>query len=168
MGRRVRLTRYVPYVVGGAVVVVDQLSKALATRYLLSLSPDGIHLAGGFVYLRYLENTGVAFGLLQGQGPLLTGLALLVVGILIVYYRYLPRHTWLLQLSLGAILGGAAGNLLDRVRLGYVVDFVDLTYWPIFNLADACICIGVGILASHLLLEERQTSRESRVASRES
>ena len=155
----VRRRRLLPYAAALAVVALDQASKALAVRFLEPLGATGLPLAGGVLYLRYLENTGAAFGLLQGRGPLLTGLALAIVGVLVVYYRTLPRHGPRLQLSLALILGGAAGNLLDRLRLGYVVDFIDLTAWPTFNLADAAVTTGVVILAAHLLLEGRENPR---------
>jgi signal peptidase II len=148
-------------------VALDQVSKVLAVRLVLPAGQDGIHVAGGVIFLRYLENTGVAFGLLQGQGPLLTGLALLIVGILIVYYRYLPHQTPELRLSLGLILGGAAGNLVDRLRLGHVIDFIDLTYWPVFNIADASICAGAVILALSILLTDRPASSQPRAMSHE-
>ncbi len=154
-----RRRRLLPYAAALAVVALDQAGKALAVRFLEPLGATGLPLAGGVFRLRYLENTGAAFGLLQGRGPLLTGLALAIVGVLVVYYRTLPRHELRLQLSLALILSGAAGNLLDRLRRGYVVDFIDLTVWPTFNLADAAITTGVAILAAHLLLEGRENPR---------
>lgn len=156
---RERRAALLPYGSALAILALDQVGKALAAHRLLPLGAEGLPVAGGWLRLRYLENTGAAFGLLRGQGPLLTGLALLVVGLLLVYYRLLPRHTPAARLSLGLLLGGALGNLLDRLRLGYVVDYIDLTVWPVFNLADAAICAGVAILAAHLLLEGREDPR---------
>lgn len=156
---RTRRAALLPYGIALAILALDQAGKALAARWLLPLGAEGLSVAGGWLRLRYLENTGAAFGLLRGQGPLLTGLALLIVGLLLAYYRLLPRPTPAARLSLGLLLGGALGNLLDRLRLGYVVDYIDLTVWPIFNLADAAICAGVAILAVHLLLEGREDPR---------
>jgi signal peptidase II len=73
---------------------------------------------------------------------------------IVLYYRYLPTGYWLVRVSLGLQLGGAIGNLLDRIRYGYVVDFVDIGFWPIFNVADAAIVSGVGILAYCLWRED--------------
>lgn len=156
---RERQAALLPYGIALAILAFDQASKALAVRRLLPLGTEGLLVAGGWLRLRYLENTGAAFGLLRGQGPLLTGLALLIVGLLLAYYRLLPRHSPAARLSLGLLLGGALGNLLDRLRLGYVVDYIDLTVWPVFNLADAAICAGVAILAAHLLREGREDPR---------
>ena len=74
---------------------------------------------------------------------------------LVLYYRYLPTGSWLVRLSLGLQLGGAIGNLLDRIRYGHVVDFIDIGFWPIFNVADMAIVTGVGILAYCLWRDDR-------------
>jgi len=73
---------------------------------------------------------------------------------IVLYYRYLPTGSWLVCLSLGLQLGGAIGNLLDRIRFGHVVDFVDIGFWPIFNVADLAIVTGVAILAYCLWHED--------------
>jgi signal peptidase II len=113
--------------------------------------------------ISYVTNTGAAFGLFPNQGGLLVVVALVVVVVIVAYYRHLPADRWLLHLSLGLQLGGAIGNLLDRVRLGYVVDFIDVGFWPVFNLADSAIVVGVAILAYYFWHDEhesRQTVEE--------
>ena len=81
--------------------------------------------------------------------------AIVVVAIIAVYYRHLSAGQWLVKLSLGLQLGGALGNLLDRLRYGHVIDFIDFKVWPVFNLADSAITVGVAILAYCLLRSER-------------
>jgi signal peptidase II len=105
--------------------------------------------------LTYVENRGAAFGVLQDQTTFFVLVGILVVGVIAASYRYLPRSGFMLHLALGLQLGGAIGNLIDRVRQGYVVDFVDFGYranwWPVFNVADSAIVVGVALLALNAL-----------------
>ena len=78
-------------------------------------------------------------------------IAVVVVVVIVVYYRYLPGNQWLVQASLGLQLGGALGNLLDRLSHGHVIDFIDFKVWPVFNVADSSVFVGVVILAYYLL-----------------
>lgn len=126
------------------VVFIDQVTKHLAQT---SLS-DGrfVDLFGGLLRLDYTENTGAAFSVFRSGGSVFVLIAIVVsVGIL-VYYRRAASAARIVRIALGLILGGALGNLVDRVRLGYVVDFIDLRWWPVFNLADSAIVIGVALL----------------------
>src|SRR5206468_6544533 len=104
----------------------------------------------------YVQNRGAAFGLLQDQTVFFVFVGLLVVAVIGASYRYLPRSGFLVHLALGLQLGGAVGNLIDRIRQGYVVDFVDFGYrsnwWPVFNVADSAIVVGVALLALNALL----------------
>lgn len=123
----------------------DQISKTLIVRNLrLSESwPEE-----GFFRLTYARNTGTAFGLFQDQAMILTIVSFVAVAAIIYFYRNAMTSP-LMRAALGLQLGGAFGNLLDRVRLGYVVDFIDVGPWPIFNLADSSIVVGIAILAWH-------------------
>lgn len=107
-----------------------------------------------FLQFIYVRNTGVAFSLFQHQSLLSVLVVLVMAGVVVTFTRYLPRDVLLLQISMGLILGGAVSNLIDRVRLGYVVDFIAAHvgehYWPMFNVADSCIVVGVAILALYL------------------
>lgn len=104
----------------------------------------------GIFHLTLTHNTGVAFGLFQGQGLLVTLAALaFVLGLVWTVLRDNPSPGFLI--SLGLVLGGAAGNLTDRVRYGSVIDFLDFRVWPVFNLADSCITIGVAWMAWQML-----------------
>jgi len=76
------------------------------------------------------------------------------VAVLLVFYRRFPLTHWLLPVSLGMQIGGAIGNLVDRLRFGHVIDFIDFKFWPVFNVADSCIVVGVAVLAFLLLREK--------------
>jgi signal peptidase II len=111
---------------------------------------------GGLVRLDYARNSGAAFSILQSGGTLFEVVAAAVcIGILLWFPR-LQQPSLLVTVALGLILGGAAGNLLDRLRLGYVVDFIDLRWWPVFNLADSAVVIGACLLALHSLLQKER------------
>jgi len=134
------------YVVIALVIALDQFTKIWATRALLPLG--SIALAPGFFNLTYVRNTGIAFGMFANQG-LLVGLFVVVLALVAFYYsRALNWAMWEPNLVGGCLVGGALGNLLDRSRLGYVVDFFDVYvgphHWPVFNVADSLICISVG------------------------
>ena len=122
---------------------LDQLTKWLITT---NLEHGESIPADGFFRLTYVSNTGSAFGLLQDQGTMLTIISFTAVALMIYLYRSTPQLSTTLRLALGMMLGGAAGNLLDRLRLGWVVDFVDVGPWPIFNVADSSIVVGIAIL----------------------
>ena len=97
-----------------------------------------------------VRNSGVAFGLFQGYGLLVT-LATLVLLVVLMRTTLRSSQGRLVPLCMGLILGGAVGNLIDRVRFGGVVDFLDFRVWPVFNLADSCITIGAVLMALSLL-----------------
>ena len=144
---------------GGGVVALDQLTKAVVLSHL----EPGMHVAveARFVNLTLVMNPGLAFGLLGGVPVgwrwLVAVLSLIALAVLArVALRVLPEGTWLDHVAVGLIFGGAVGNLIDRVRFGAVVDFVDLHFhgyhWPAFNVADSSITVGVALLALRLLL----------------
>jgi signal peptidase II len=139
------------------VVVVDQITKRIADERLerSGVRSVPVPIVGDFLRLTYVENRGAAFGLLQDQTAFFVFVGVLVIGVIAASYRYLPRSGLRLHLALGLQLGGAIGNLIDRVRQGYVVDFVDFGYhanwWPVFNVADSAIVIGVALLALNAL-----------------
>jgi signal peptidase II len=139
--------------VAAAVVVADQITKRLAENQLRE--QRSIPLVDDILRLTYVENRGAAFGVLQDQTTFFVLVGILVIGVIAASYRYLPRSGFMLHLALGLQLGGALGNLIDRVRQGYVVDFVDFGYranwWPVFNVADSAIVIGVALLALNAL-----------------
>jgi signal peptidase II len=137
----------------GLVVVVDQVTKRLAEDRLRGEPP--MPVVDDVLRLTYVENRGAAFGLLQDQTTFFVFVGILVIGVIAASYRYLPRSGFLLHLALGLQLGGAIGNLIDRIHQRYVVDFVDFGYrsnwWPVFNVADSAIVVGVALLALNAL-----------------
>lgn len=142
------------------VVLVDQWTKQLARVHLYESGVRSVPLVGDVLRLTYVENRGAAFGLLQNQTYFFVLVGLVVVGVIIYSYRHLARPGFLLNLALGLQMGGAIGNLIDRVRHGFVVDFVDFgwrsNWWPVFNVADSAIVVGVALLSYVLLTGERE------------
>jgi signal peptidase II len=131
------------------VVVLDQLLKALVTWKLRS--GRVVELAGGLVQIDYTQNSGAAFGIFRTRGIVFALIAVIVSAGILIYYRRVAGSPLVVRVALGMVLGGAIGNLIDRVRLGYVVDFVDLRWWPVFNLADSAIVVGVALLVLYSL-----------------
>jgi len=105
-----------------------------------------------FFNLTFITNTGAAFGLFQDRSLVFVIVAVVISIGIVLYLRRIPHEEWLIRVSLAMQLGGALGNLVDRVRLGYVVDFMDFHMWPVFNFADTFIVVGVGLLAYCLLV----------------
>ena len=143
-----------------AAVVADQVTKHVVASNL-GLD-DALHVLGPFS-IRHVQNSGIAFGLFAGAAPAVIVLTTLAIAWMLVYFaRSGSRHP-VLPVALGLVIGGSSSNLADRVRLGYVTDFLDFRYWPAFNLADSSIVIGVGILLAALLAAEREPRRPRRV-----
>jgi signal peptidase II len=137
------------------VIVLDQLSKYAAVRYL---KPIGTYpLLQDVFHLTFARNTGAAFSILRGKQIFLIGLTLIVIAFLTGYLiRLMPERLPLVKWSLVLVIGGAVGNLIDRMRLGYVVDFFDfrLINFAIFNVADIAIVVGTILLSLAILFTE--------------
>ena len=143
------------------VLAADQITKRLVlTRLTLGESWTPIPGLERFFSITHVINRGAAFGLFPDQGSLFAVIAIVVVVAILAYYRYLPGGNWLVRLSLGLQLGGAMGNLMDRLHYGYVIDFIDFKIWPVFNLADVSIVVGVGMLAYFLMHEPEPETEE--------
>jgi len=132
------------FVVTAVVIIADQLSKYLVAS-LMEVG-QSITVIRNFFSVTYVRNPGAAFGMLPYQTAFFVVITVVVVIFILYYYRILSEnHKWL-RFGLALQLGGALGNLLDRIREGYVIDFIDFTIWPpVFNLADSAIVIGIGI-----------------------
>ena len=128
----------------GLLIGGDQLTK-WAVRTAFSPS-ETLPVIPSVLHLTYVQNTGAAFGLFPGYPQAFVVLAVLVAGWIIVELTRMRPRTWPVETGLLVILGGSLGNLIDRLRFGYVVDFIDLRVWPVFNLADSAITVGVGLL----------------------
>lgn len=136
--------------VSGLVLMLDQITKTLVVQYLpLHEVWPPLPAWGWFFRLVYIQNTGAAFGLFPKSSPIFTIMAVLVILGLVYYYPHFPIEHGGVRLSLGLQLGGALGNLVDRLRYNYVVDFIGISFWPICNLADLSIVAGILLLALH-------------------
>ena len=123
------------------VIVADQVTKAAirASLHPGETWPEGWEL----IRLSHVHNTGAAFGILQGAGTFLVVAPFIAIAAITVFLLTLPAHNRWYSVAPAAILGGAIGNLIDRIRLGHVTDFIDPTHYPSFNLADSAIVLGV-------------------------
>lgn len=141
-------TRYL-YMISIIIVILDQLSKNLIVHeYSLGISSPIIHNA---LHITLLRNTGGAFGIMRSLPLMLLVVSAIAAVVIVVILKNKASIPKIVGIALAFQLGGALGNLIDRIRLGYVVDFIDLIIWPIFNVADIAITIGVLILAYHLI-----------------
>lgn len=148
------------FLISGGVIALDQWTKALVRQ----LIPPGeawspFPWLTPYARLVHWYNSGAAFGLFQNGGLLFTILAILVSLAILYYYPRLATTSWLLRLALSLQLGGAIGNLIDRLTLGMVTDFISVGSFPVFNIADSSITIGVVLLLLYSWLEERARRR---------
>src|SRR6266705_1848243 len=135
----------------GAAVLADQVTKHIVASQLAL--DESLHVVGPFS-IHHVQNSGIAFGLFASATPLVTALTALAVGWMLLFFaRSGARHP-VLPVALGLLIGGSTSNLIDRIRLGHVTVFLDLRYWPAFNLADSFIVIGVAILFLALVVGE--------------
>lgn len=122
---------------------MDQLTKALAQTLLV---PGASHpVIPNIFHLTFVENQGIAFGLFQGADRILLVIITISIMVLVAIGFRTPSAQTGTHTGIGLILGGALGNWIDRIRIGAVIDFLDFRIWPVFNLADTAITIGIGI-----------------------
>jgi signal peptidase II len=152
------------YFLAAFIVACDQLSKWAAVKTLHCPTCERSHpVLGRFLALTYAENTGGAFSILNSQKGLFIVVALIaVIALTAAYHRYQNRNL-LVSAALALALGGAVGNMIDRIRQGYVVDFFDLKVWPIFNIADSAITVGIALLAWQFLFTKEKTTEPETV-----
>jgi signal peptidase II len=163
---KLKKTTWLILIVAVLVIAIDQLGKYLVVAALpvggvWSPFPDDYPV----FQLVHVTNTGVAFGLFKDLGLVSIGIALVVTGVIIIYSRQVRNDQWLTCVSLGLMLGGALGNVIDRIRLGHVIDFIDVgigtTRWYTSNLADVMIGSGVILLGLATVLDERKHKRDT-------
>jgi signal peptidase II len=143
-----------------AAVLADQLTKQLVASTLAL--DEQVHLVGPFS-IHHVQNSGIAFGLFASATAAVIVLTTVAVGWMLFFFaRSGSRHP-VLPAALGLLIGGSLSNLVDRVRLGHVTDFLDLRFWPAFNLADSFIVVGVAILLGALVAADRDPRRSRRV-----
>ena len=145
--------------VTGGVLALDQLTKFLVMQRIPF--ETSIPIVGDFVRFTHIRNRGVAFGLLSDQGIPFVFVSLVAMLLIVLSLRRVPREARTLRLSLAAILGGACGNLIDRVRFREVVDFIEVGVgrlrWPVFNVADVAVTTGVFLFIAASLLGRRES-----------
>ena len=133
-----------------AVVILDQFSKYIVVENMAL--GESIPIIEEVFHLTYILNPGAAFGMFAHNR--LFSIAVIVIGIIIWARREILASPWEVKAGCGLFLGGAIGNLIDRARQGMVIDFFDFRIWPVFNIADIAICIGVGLIIWNLLKTE--------------
>jgi signal peptidase II len=136
------------FIIATCVILLDQFTKFLALRFLQLNTP--VPVIKNFLNFTLVHNRGAAFGFFQNQLLLFVLVSIFAIG-LILYHLKNKANSIILKLSLSLILGGSVGNLIDRLRFGFVVDFLDLRIWPVFNIADSMITIAALVLTWELL-----------------
>ncbi len=142
------------FIIVTGVILSDQITKFLALRFLQLNTP--VPLIKNFLNLTLVHNRGAAFGFLQNQLLLFVLVSFFAIG-LILYNLKNKKNSFILKLSLSLILGGCVGNLIDRLRFGFVIDFLDLRVWPVFNVADSVITIAALFLIWELCFKKNVT-----------
>ena len=135
-----------------AVVILDQFSKYIVVENMAL--GESIPIIEEVFHLTYILNPGAAFGMFANNSLFFIAIAVIVIGIIIWVRREILASPWEVKAGCGLFLGGAIGNLIDRARQGLVIDFFDFRIWPVFNIADIAICIGVGLIIWNLLKTE--------------
>jgi signal peptidase II len=142
--------------VAAAAAAGDQLTKAIVSSRLAL--GDAVEVIGPFT-IHHVRNTGIAFGLFSDATSIVIALTAVAIAALVAFFARSARRHPLLPVAVGFVLGGSVSNLVDRLRLGHVTDFLDLDYWPAFNLADTFIVVGVGLLFVCFVAADRTSAR---------
>lgn len=135
------------------IVGIDQLTKWLAVIYLQG--EPSFPLWREVLHFTYVENTGMAFGMLKDhRWVFMVFSTVSIIALLVYLFRFRPKSRWM-QIPMAMIVGGGIGNMIDRIFLGYVIDFIDFTLidFAVFNIADSFVCVGAGILIVYLLID---------------
>lgn len=133
--------------ISGSIIISDRITKNLVTQNLAfgELWSPWTWLTP-YARIVHWYNTGIAFGMFQGQGMFLTILAIVVAAAILYYYPKFTGRDWMLRVALGLQFGGAVGNLIDRLTIGHVTDFISIGNFPVFNIADMSITVGAGLM----------------------
>ena len=146
------------FAIAAVIVILDQWTKSLVRVNLPSGAtwlPESLLWLSPYARIVHWYNTGAAFGMFKDASMILTILAFVVIGAILFYYPQVEQDDWLLRLALSLQLGGALGNLVDRLTIGHVTDFISVGNFPVFNVADASITIGAVLLFLSVWLRER-------------
>ena len=142
----------------GVIVALDQWTKWLVRTHLAfdgTWLPDGLSWLSPYARIVHWSNSGAAFGSFQNGNPVFTVLAIIVIGLIIYYFPRIDPGDWTLRTALVLQLAGASGNLVDRLLMGRVTDFISIGTFPVFNVADSSISVGVVVLLLGVWLNER-------------
>ena len=149
-------------IIAAFIVILDQWTKWLVRTNIPSGAtwlPESLQWLSPYARIVHWYNTGAAFGMFKDASMILTILAFVVIGAILFYYPQVEEDDWLLRLALSMQLGGALGNLIDRLTIGHVTDFISVVNFPVFNVADASITIGAVLLFLSVWLRERAEKR---------
>ena len=150
--------------ISGLIVFADQVTKdIIRTKLAYGEIWSPWNWLTPYARIVHWFNTGVAFGLFQDKGMFFTILAVVIAIAILFYYPRLTEREWLLRIALAMQFGGAVGNLIDRLVVGHVTDFISVGNFPVFNIADACITVGVGIMILSLWLDDKNEKLQSNV-----
>lgn len=142
------------------IMLVCGIDQALKFWVQTNLIPfQSIELCQGWLSITYVSNYGAAFGILHSQTALLLGVALGTFVYVWIHRREMERYPKLFQIGIVISLGGALGNFIDRLRQGFVTDYLDLHFWPVFNFADIAIVGGVGLIVAGMFYQQMQQRR---------
>jgi signal peptidase II len=145
-------------------IALDQWTKSLVRQNLvLNEFWTPVEWLAPYVRIVNWHNTGAAFGIFQGMNNVFVVLAIVIITLIVIYFPMIPADDYFFRLALSLQLAGAAGNLIDRLYRGYVTDFVSIGRFPVFNVADSCITMGVVVLLIGMWIEERKIKDERRV-----
>jgi signal peptidase II len=148
--------------IASVIILLDQVTKSLVRAnlaYGASWSPWELLIP--YARIVHWSNTGASFGMFQGFGMVFTVLSLIVAAVIVYYYPRIPVEEWPLRIAMGMQLGGALGNLIDRVTRGEVTDFISVGNFAVFNIADASISVGVAVLLIGMWWKEKADSKKA-------
>ena len=153
--------------IAGAIIALDQWTKWLVRENIpfgTQWLPESLAWLSPYARLVNWHNSGAAFGMFQNGGMIFTVLAFIVIGAILYYSPHVEEEDWSLRLAMSMQLGGAAGNLVDRLVFGKVTDFLSVGTFPVFNVADASITVGVGVLLLGVWLTERSDKLKQKLS----
>ena len=151
------------FIIAGVIVVLDQWTKWLVRTNIpagQSWLPESLQWLSPYARIVHWYNRGAAFGMFQEGSMVFTVLAFIVIAAIIYYYPQVSRADWPLRLAMSMQLGGALGNLIDRLTIGHVTDFISVGTFPVFNIADASISVGCVVLLLGVWWQERAAKKE--------
>jgi len=140
------------YLICLIIVAADQLIKLVINNKFIC--GQSLPVIKNIFHLTYVKNTGAAFGIFQNQNMFFIISTLVIIVIMLIYINIINKKSIWFKLAAGLILGGAVANLIDRIRVGCVIDYLDFRIWPVFNLADSTIVIGAGIMILLFMMGE--------------